>query len=796
MRAFFANGVDEMHIPWAVEGLPTLLHLSVFLFFGGVVIFLFNVDQEVLTGVAWWIGLFSVAYGLITLLPLIRQDSPCYAPLSTPVWFLYASIPYITFKVLAFINSGSYGSDLTRERCGNLRDRYRGWMLGGVEKRAEETVEEQSSEIDVGILGWTISALGDDDSLERFFEAIPGFFDSGLVKHLERDFPETLLETFWWALDGFIGRTLSSNLVTESVKSHRIIICRDIMSMIPCFSNFMHNNLHIHFYQAPVSIERIQAMARWFTHMSSYVSYSVRARVAKNLARLQERDGRWIALASDVYGLSERDLQDNAALGGDNVLLAILIHVSRRAIHSHKLGLVVAVTQFDIRHTLPGLQHDFCTLWNDLVQEARNRGFYTTPVHILRRMRHLYIALHQGTDAAPTAFSASTDSLDSILRQPSSYPLCDIVSHRPGSTTHFPVSNSHDVPLLTQPGDSTNASPYLPSHGGTTVPQGPQRAEQANIIVGPLSQSNQTTTSIIGGTSHTPLATPLTNPVHSSPPPTLADTSPTGGVATVLQDIPSAASLSYTLEVGTQQDIVAPWAEPDIGENWFTASMPASPVHTPTLAPLQASTPHVLNKSSASCDTGPAPTSDPLLPTPSIVGFSISTSPRPSCVPLMPNAKFFSLLGNTPPSRPSGNTTLLRLRARGLVNAGSMCFVNTVLQLLVYPPPVWDLFKELGDLNGRQVAGGAGTGAGSTPLVDATVRLFEEFMIEEKDPPPAQQPPQQTAGGKAREGEEEIKCDAVDPFEPTYMYDAMKEGRQLKNLLVRFCAMALVPCCY
>ncbi|KAF8471366.1 hypothetical protein DFH94DRAFT_637091, partial [Russula ochroleuca] len=68
MRAFFANGVDEMHIPWAVEGLPTLLHLSVFLFFGGVVIFLFNVDQEVLTGVAWWIGLFSVAYGLITLL--------------------------------------------------------------------------------------------------------------------------------------------------------------------------------------------------------------------------------------------------------------------------------------------------------------------------------------------------------------------------------------------------------------------------------------------------------------------------------------------------------------------------------------------------------------------------------------------------------------------------------------------------------------------------------------------------------------------------------------------------------
>ena len=27
MRAFYAEGVDKMHIPWAVEGLPTLLHI-------------------------------------------------------------------------------------------------------------------------------------------------------------------------------------------------------------------------------------------------------------------------------------------------------------------------------------------------------------------------------------------------------------------------------------------------------------------------------------------------------------------------------------------------------------------------------------------------------------------------------------------------------------------------------------------------------------------------------------------------------------------------------------------------
>jgi hypothetical protein len=236
MREFFANGVDEMRIPWAVEGLPTLLHLSLFLFFGGLVIFLFNVDQEVFICVVLWIGLFSMVYVLITLLPLFRQDSPYYAPLSTPAWFLFTSLQYVTFKVLASFTFGSYDSILARER---LRERYRGWMLGGVERKAKETVSERSSEIDGRILGWTVSALGDDGSLEEFFAAIPGFFKSKLVKDFERNFSERLLYRFWDAMDGFIGRTSSSNSVKKSVKSRRVIICRNIMGIIPCPFDFM-----------------------------------------------------------------------------------------------------------------------------------------------------------------------------------------------------------------------------------------------------------------------------------------------------------------------------------------------------------------------------------------------------------------------------------------------------------------------------------------------------------------------------------------------------------------------------
>jgi ubiquitin carboxyl-terminal hydrolase 10 len=117
-----------------------------------------------------------------------------------------------------------------------------------------------------------------------------------------------------------------------------------------------------------------------------------------------------------------------------------------------------------------------------------------------------------------------------------------------------------------------------------------------------------------------------------------------------------------------------------------------------------------------------------------------------------------------------------------------MCFANSVLQLLVHTPPFWNLLKELGDLKGQHGEVGAETGGGATPLVDATMKFFEEFVFKDESLL-AQQPPQQAAERKPREDEEARKGrNTTDSFEPMYMYDAMKEKILLKNLLVRSCA--------
>jgi hypothetical protein len=271
---------------------------------------------------------------------------------------------------------------------------------------------------------------------------------------------------------------------------------------------------------------------------------------------------------------------------------------------------VNSLAQFDIRHTLPRLQHDFCTLWNGLVQEARNPESSANPVLILLEIRHLYIALHQGTDAAPTAFSASTWDTHQILYRSSSYPLCDIASHRPDSTT---VPNSRAVSLFAQPGGLPHASPDPPSRGSSAVPQ---QAEPADFIAGTPSPSDPTTPSEIGDSSQAPAATSPALPVH--PASHATDPSPPGTV-TVLQDTPPAVTLSHPLEGTTQQDIVASCAEPHIDESLSTASASSKPGATPTFHPF-------LPASSISIPASPAPSCSSPLPNPDLLSSAPSAA--------------------------------------------------------------------------------------------------------------------------------------------------------------------------
>ena len=95
-------------------------------------------------------------------------------------------------------------------------------------------------------------------------------------------------------------------------------------------------------------------MAQWRTNQSLLVSSTARIRVARILGKMQpeKRDGRWVALAGAVSGLSKHDLRHTVASAEGSVFLAILIDICRRAISFRRLcpvGLYKAIWQ--IFHT-------------------------------------------------------------------------------------------------------------------------------------------------------------------------------------------------------------------------------------------------------------------------------------------------------------------------------------------------------------------------------------------------------------------------------------------------------------
>jgi hypothetical protein len=98
-HAFFAIGVEKFHVSWVVEALPALVHLSLFIFFAGLLVYLFNIHHTVFKVVACWVALLTTGYGFITFMPVFWHDSPYYSPLSTTVWPLTAIIPYAVLKV-------------------------------------------------------------------------------------------------------------------------------------------------------------------------------------------------------------------------------------------------------------------------------------------------------------------------------------------------------------------------------------------------------------------------------------------------------------------------------------------------------------------------------------------------------------------------------------------------------------------------------------------------------------------------------------------------------------------------
>ena len=431
-----------------VEALPTLIHVSLVLFFAGMVVFLWNVNLTIFKVVLSWICVCAALYGCITLVPIFRLDSPYYSPLTSLARPVVLVIVF-TFLILYFFffYTPFYYLSWCFPGLGSIHifGHIFVWLveIWDIIRMTPETAAlKSSSESDTRALMWTFDSLDEDHELDRFFSGMPGFHNSRVLKQPLHDLDDQQKLSLLEAVIRLLDRTFSSNLLSNQVRRRRADICANAIELVDtpnAFSQLVRRLVSEDGYGPVQSTQIVDFIRRWgdrkLDHNRRY-SALVEAIFSIVVARVQRHDDSWFILASEKLGFPVTILQEYAA-HGDSLSLAILIYVTRlQFTHIRNTSwpdytiseVLSAASKFDVHDTSPDLQHEFCVLWNQMVQDARNSSS-GVPEKILRPIRNLFIALHQGTNSAPTRFSAATGDDDNILNVVDAYPLCNVSGH-------------------------------------------------------------------------------------------------------------------------------------------------------------------------------------------------------------------------------------------------------------------------------------------------------------------------------------------------------------------------------
>ena len=489
IRSFFAEGVEKSLLPWAVEALPMLLHVSLVLFFAGLAVFLWNVNLTIFKAVLSWIGICTALYGCTMITSILHRDSPYYAPL-TPlalpvisVIVLVLWIPWACYGVFAVCWTRFSGRELYF--VFKVMDWFHDF-LEPIFMTPTVAALNSSPDLDTRALMWTLDRLDEDHELVRFFSGVPGFHTSKAVKQPLRSLSDEQSLKLLTAIIGFLDRTVSSDLFSDRVKRQRADICEkaiDLLDTPEALLEILYRLASEDYYDSalgPVeSTEIVQFVTRWGHCKGEDTTTTpvIRALFSIVVARVRRHDDSWFILASEELAVPESALRSHAA-HGDSLSLVILIHIIRQQFIYLRTpswpywgipSALKSASNFDVQNTSPELQHEFCALWNQMVRAAPDQYNLRVTWYILNSLRGVYNALHQGTDSAPTALL-----------------LCNTPSHILDETapTIFPRTlQQHDnTPAI--------ASLTIPNASSSSVPS-PSHVDE-NLTVPPLDNSHHT----------------------------------------------------------------------------------------------------------------------------------------------------------------------------------------------------------------------------------------------------------------------------------------------------------------
>ena len=162
LRQYLHEGSERWNMPRVAEVVPGLLHISLFLFFAGLIDSLLNINTTVGISAIIPIGVGVLLYIFTIFAPIIYPQAPYQNPFSGFIWYLFQKLHWRQYR--------------DRESNGGWRPVSANMAEGQMQLAMAET--EGRKDRDVQAIRWLVDKLTEDTEMEQFLMAIPGSFNT------------------------------------------------------------------------------------------------------------------------------------------------------------------------------------------------------------------------------------------------------------------------------------------------------------------------------------------------------------------------------------------------------------------------------------------------------------------------------------------------------------------------------------------------------------------------------------------------------------------------------------------
>lgn len=189
------HGIERSRRPRVVDWMPTLLHLSIFLFFAGLIDFLLLTNKIVAFCLLGYFSAFSFACVVFTTLSNLYPDNPRRTSLPEVAWRIslvivlavLVSVVEIGGLLHFFLSSIWNRAPLCAPEQPSALATWRDALEGQIRKKRRSPVNglwqsiDLQSSVDASPVCQTLSNLDQDQKIKDFVARIPGDFGSGAV---------------------------------------------------------------------------------------------------------------------------------------------------------------------------------------------------------------------------------------------------------------------------------------------------------------------------------------------------------------------------------------------------------------------------------------------------------------------------------------------------------------------------------------------------------------------------------------------------------------------------------------